>query len=84
METNNVTCMSTCSPNLRHSFFAICEITMFKVNNFFSSPMPKGNTVHEGWFRQTSAEIEFPCQIFTGPHHPKPITRCHVALFDKI
>jgi hypothetical protein len=41
-------------------------------------------TVREGQFRQTSAKIEFPHQICRGPYHPKPITRCHVALFDKI
>jgi hypothetical protein len=41
-------------------------------------------TVREGQFRHTSAEIEFPHQIFKGPHHPKPITRCHVALSGKI
>jgi hypothetical protein len=35
-------------------------------------------TVREGQFR----EIEFPHQI--GPCHPKPITKCHVALFDNI
>ena len=40
-------------------------------------------TAHEGWFQQTSAEIEFPCQLFIDLHHPKPITRSHVAL-DKI
>jgi hypothetical protein len=41
-------------------------------------------TVREGRFRQLSAEIEFPHHIFRGPRHSKPITRCHVALFDKI
>jgi hypothetical protein len=43
-----------------------------------------GTTVREGQFWHTSAEIEFPHQMFRGPHHFKPITRCHVALFDKM
>jgi hypothetical protein len=41
-------------------------------------------TVREGQFQQTSTEIEFPHHIFRGPRHPKPITRCHVALLNKI
>jgi hypothetical protein len=43
----------------------------------------KDNTIREGQFRHTSVEIEFLHQIFKSPHHPKPITRCHVALLTK-
>jgi hypothetical protein len=55
-----------------------------KLHQFFYYHSKYLNTVCEGQFRQLFAEIEFPHQIFRGPRHPKPITRCHVALFDKI
>jgi hypothetical protein len=42
------------------------------------------STILEGQVWHTGAEIEFPHQIFRGPCHPKTITRCLVALFDKI
>jgi hypothetical protein len=41
-------------------------------------------TIRGGQFRHLCAEIEFPYQIFRGPYHPEPITRCYVAIFDKI
>jgi hypothetical protein len=41
-------------------------------------------TVRGGQFQHLCVEIEFLHQILRSPHHLEPITRCHVALFDKI
>jgi hypothetical protein len=73
--------------------YASLQTTQCVVNERYSHTIPlmcidlhcrSVITVREGQFWHTSAAIEFPHQIFRGPCHPKPITRCHVALFDKI
>jgi hypothetical protein len=67
-----------------HCEHPYCNGETLEKNLFPRSSLPDGHIVREGQFLHTSAEIEFPRQIFRGPRHLKPIIRCHVELFNKL
>jgi hypothetical protein len=55
--------MSTCPPNLVHSFLTVCEIITFKVDKKVFFPMPKEDNIVLKAQKTTSSDRHGLCDI---------------------